>query len=215
MFMEKIRMAYDPNTPIFTKEILKLFPEYSRAQIFRLITNSIEKGELIKFSNGVYFMPTETIIGPSTILADDVIEKRYIQSDNEVYGVYGGITLLNMFSVTTQVPNVIEIISNNESTRRREIVLDRRKFILRKSRVKISKENSGAYTIMELFNECDLGEKISDYSKKIIKDYANKMGTTKEQLLNISMFFPSKAIKNLLVNGVLNELWKIKELKMI
>lgn len=205
MFIEKIRMAYDPNTPIFTKEILKLFPEYSRAQIFRLITNSIEKGELIKYSDGVYFMPTETIIGPSTINADMVIEKKYLRDDENVYGIYGGIKLLNTFSITTQMAGVIEVVTNNESTRRREILIKNRKYILKQSKCQINKENVGAYTIMELFNECDLGEKISDYSKKKIKDYANKMGTTKEQLLNISMFFPSKAIKNLLVNGVLNE----------
>ena len=206
MFMEKIRMAYDPNTPIFTKEILKLFPEYSRAQIFRLITNSIEKGELIKFSNGVYFMPTETIIGPSTILADDVIEKRYIQSDNEVYGVYGGITLLNMFSLTTQVPNVIEIISNNESTRRREIVLDRRKFILRKSRVKISKENSGAYTILQLFSELDYNEKIDDNAKQIIKEYIVKKNISQKEIFTYAIDFPARSITNLVRSGILNEI---------
>ena len=40
------------------------------------------------------------------------VNKKYICDKDEVYGIYGGLNLQNMFSTTTQMPNMIEVISN-------------------------------------------------------------------------------------------------------
>lgn len=206
MFIERIRREYDPNVPIFTKNILKIFPEYSRAYVFRLIKKAEEKGELVKFSEGVYFMPTETIIGPSTIIADDVVEIKYIKNNDEVYGVYSGLQLLNMFSVTTQVPNVIEVVTNNETTRRREIELDGRKFILRKSRFEINKDNANTYLVLQLFNDTGKEEIINRHSKEIIVNFIKEQKISLDDLLSYAAYFPARAIKNLIRNEILDKI---------
>ena len=130
MFAEKFKERFEENEPIFTEDILNTFSEYSRAYVFRLIKNMAQSKDLVKFSDGVYYLPRKTFFGISTITADMVVEKKYIYTDDNVCGVYSGLKLLNMFSITTQVPNVIEVVTNNETTRCREIVLDKRKFVL-------------------------------------------------------------------------------------
>ena len=206
MFIEKIKMVYDPNVPIFTKEILKLFPEFSRSYIFKLIEKSEKKGELAKFSSGVYFIPTETVLGPSTIVADMVAEKKYVKDSNDVYGVYSGVTLLNKFSVTTQVPNVIEIVTNNETTRRREVDIDGRKFILRKSNFKINSKNYNTYTILQLFSDLKIGEKLNLFAKSSIVEYIKNNNITQRDLLSYAIYFPSRTINSLLRSEILSEI---------
>ena len=40
MFIERIRKTYKSGQSIFTKEILSLFPEYTKAYVFRLLKKS-------------------------------------------------------------------------------------------------------------------------------------------------------------------------------
>lgn len=207
MFIEKLSKNFDTNEPIFTEEILSLFKEYLRAQVFRYIDKAKNNKELIQFTKGVYYIPTITFWGDlSMITTDSVVEKKYLRNSNQVYGVYSGIKLLNLFSVTTQMGATIEIVTNNETTRCRHIDINGRKFILRKSRCKITKKNYAAYTILQLFNDFDDQDKLDDHSYKSIVEYINNYKVEKEQLLELSMQFPARAIKKLIGSGILNEI---------
>ena len=200
--MERLKDKINANEPIFTEEILNIFRDYSRAYVFRLIKEAESSGELVNFSKGVYYIPRKTFYGVSTITADSVIEKRYLNRDNDVFGVYSGLKLLNTFSVTTQVPNVIEIVTNNETTRRREIELDGRKFVLRRSRVKIDKENADAYTILQLFSDLDRGTELSGFAKQRLCEFVREKQIPQEQLFSLAMDFPARTIKNMIGSGV-------------
>ena len=50
MFVERIQNTFDLNEPIFTDELLRLFADYSRPQVFRLIDAAKERGEIIQYS---------------------------------------------------------------------------------------------------------------------------------------------------------------------
>lgn len=136
---------------------------------------------------------------------DNVISLRYLQWNGEVFGVYSGLKLQNIFSQTTQVPNIYEIVSNNESSKRREIKIDGRTFILRKSRFKINKDNANAYMIIEFFNNLK-EEKINEFGKKRIIKFIKEKNISEKQLINTALRFPSKALKNLIMSGILNEI---------
>ena len=205
MFIERVRSTFKANEPIYTEEIIGLFPDYSRPQTFRFIKEAEEKKEIVNFAKGIYYIPSDTFIGLSTITADSVIARRYLKWKDEVFGVYSGLKLQNMFSVTTQVPNVYEIVSNNESSKRREVKMDGRIFILRKSRFEINKENANAYMIMELFNNLN-GETIDEYAKRRLIKFMHDKDVSIEQLMDVAMRFPAKALKNLIGSKILNEL---------
>lgn len=202
-FIERLKDKYDANEPIFTEEILKTFRDYSRAFVFRLIKDAENAGELVKFSKGVYYLPRKTFYGVSTITADSVIERKYLRQNDDVFGVYGGLKLLNAFSVTTQVPNVIEVVTNNETTRCREITLDGRRFVLRRSRVKIDKANANAYTVLQLFSDLDRDAELSDFAKRRLRDYLTEKRIPRDQLLSLAMDFPARTLKKLIGSGVL------------
>ena len=204
MLVQRLKEKFNTNEPIFTSEILKMFSEYSRAYVFRLIDRAEKNGEIINFDSGIYFIPTKSIIGVSTITAEDVVNKKYIGYKDDVYGVYSGLNLQNMFSVTTQMPNTIEIVSNNESTRRREILIDGRTIILRKSRCKIDRTNAQAYTILQLLSDIGKTINIDDRARESIIKYMRENKVSGADLLSLARVFPAQTTKNLVYSGVLN-----------
>lgn len=207
MFIERLSEKFNNNEPIFTEEILGLFREYSRAQVFRYIDKAKERKEIVQFAKGVYYIPNVTFWGDlSTITADAVIEKKYLRNAEQTYGVFGGIKLLNNFSVTTQMAAVIEVVTNNETTRCREIAVNGRRFILRKSRCEINKNNYAAYTVLQLFNDFTEQDRLDEASRKRLLEYIKSREVTQKQLLELSMQFPARATKKMIGSGVLNEI---------
>lgn len=205
MLVERLKEKFNTNEPIFTNEILETFGEYSRAYVFRLIDKAEKNGEIVNFDTGVYFIPTKSIIGISTITAEDVAYKKYVSYKDDVYGVYSGLSLLNMFSVTTQMPNTIEIVSNNESMRCRKIMIDGRTIILRKSRCKIDRTNEPAYTILQLLSDIGKISDIDDRVRESIKRYMKGNGVNNVDLVSLARVFPAQTTKNLMYSGVLND----------
>ena len=171
MFVNEIKRKFNINEPIFTEELMELFSQYSRPYVFRIINEMEKANELVRYTKGVYFMPKKTFFGLSTITADSVVEKRYLKELNNVYGIYSGLKLLNLFSITTQVPNVTEIVTNKETMRCREIEVNGRKFILRKSRFEINKNNADMYMLLQVFNDLDTKTKLDDFAQRRLTSF--------------------------------------------
>lgn len=206
MFMERIKEKFDTNEPIFTEEIMALFPEYSRAQIFRFINKAKQEREIVWYDKGVYYLPKRTKIGLSVLTADDVARKKYIGWRGDIYGIIGGIELLNIFSVTAQVPSVIEIVTNKEATRVREVMIKNRRFVIKKSRTEINNRNAAAYTVLQLFDDFGKETELDDNASKRLAEFISRQGITKEQLLNLSVKFPARTMRKLIRSKVFNEI---------
>ena len=104
MFAERVKSSFAVNEPIYTEEIIGLFPDYSRPQIFRFIKEAEEKKEIVNFAKGIYYIPRKTFIGLSTITADTVIARRYLKWNDEVFGIYGGLNRVSRLTGTMQMP---------------------------------------------------------------------------------------------------------------
>ncbi|MCD8201551.1 MAG: hypothetical protein LUD47_05755 [Clostridia bacterium] len=198
---ETLREKFRYDEPIFTYEILELYPQYTESYVFRLIKEAEDEGGLKRMCSGVYYVPIMTKVGLSLICPDDVVTKRYMRSNGKVYGIYGGIALQNLFSVTNQMTITPEIITNNTSSNYKEIFLKGRKFFLCKSRTEITKENEGLYCILQLFTERN-GLKVGEDAKQRIKYYMKDKKITKSALVEFARFFPPSTLKNLLYGGV-------------
>ena len=204
MFIDKIEKTFGTNTPIFTDEIVALFDDYTRAYVFQLIKRAEMSGELTAYSRGIYYIPRKTFFGKSTICPEMAAEKKYIRNKESVYGIYSGLNLLNRFGITSQVPNIAEIVTNNETTRKRKIKIGGREFILRKARCEITKDNYPAYTLLQLFNDMNDKDKLDEFSRKQIVDYIVENGVKIEMLFDMSGAFPSAALKKMIGSGILN-----------
>ena len=206
VLMEKLNSEFQPNTPIFVEEIQALFADYSRPRIYQWIAEAVENGLLMRYDNGVYYISTKTLLGISKLNPQKVIEKKYIGTGDSVYGIYGGTLLLNSMGVTTQVPNVIEIFTNNEKSRRREVVVGYQKVILRKARMQITAKNVELFRLLEFFNCIDLTKMDKETSFAGVVAHIQEKGLSREEIIEFSRNFPAKTVKNLLQSGVLYEI---------
>ena len=204
MFIEKIKSTYKVAEPILLPDIFKLFKKISKPYIYKLLKKAESDGELIKYSRGVYYLPGESCFGFASISADEIVNYKYIKNKNGVCGVYSGLMLLNQFEVTTQVPNTFEIVTNNESSRKRDICLDGSKYTIRRSRFEINKDNFTYYVVLQLFYELGCTLTLNKTSLKIVKEYITENNIQKDKLINLAMSFPAQTLKNLIRSEVLH-----------
>ncbi len=214
-FMNNLEENFQVGEPIFTNEIITVNKSMSRATIFRLLNYVEAMGKVMKIDRGIYALakafideemaaregalPPELTRKPCT---DDIVEKRYITDGEDVYGIYCGIKLQNLFRATTQMAATIEITTNNESTRRRPITINNRRFVLHKSRTAITKENAPAYMVLQMFTETN-GITVDKRSSKALSEYIKNMGISTEYLLDLAQAFPARTTRNLLESGVI------------
>lgn len=207
MFVERLKNEYGVNEPIFTDEILKTFSDYSRPRVFQLIKKAEQANELVRFDKGVYYIPTQTRFGNSVISVEQVVEKKYIENNGKVFGIYGGLNLQVGFLLTYQMSNAIEIITNKETMWVREKKVDCRTVILRKSRCEITKDNATTYMIFELFNTMNMERYKKDSSvRREIIEFAKEEGITTSKIFALASAFPSQATKNIIESGFINEI---------
>ncbi len=81
----------------------------------------------------------------------------YKQTDKTqtIDGFYGGNSFANQIGITTQVPRVVEIVSNNTNSSNREVRIGNRGFYVRKPIVQITKENVYVLQMLELLKNLD------------------------------------------------------------
>lgn len=198
--VSRLANKYSMNNPIFIDEIRSMFSELSKVRISQLIQESIDKGNLARFENGIYYIPTKTVLGRSALSTVKVIEKKYIKNDEKVYGFYCGISFMNYIGVTMQVPNTYEIMTNKESTRVRRIKVENQEVVLRKSRVDIDKENYLTLQFLEFITSTKI-EILLTNKEKICQYFLNNVD--KKQVMRYITEYPSKTIKNLYILGIL------------
>lgn len=204
--VERLRSKFGANQPIFTSEILKEMSDYSRPRVFQLLKKAEEESALIKFDKGVYYIPTETRYGKSLISVEQVVRKKYISNNGDVFGIYGGLQMQQSFRLTYQVPVSIEVVTNNETMRVRETKLKNRNIILRKSRCPITKENADAYTILELFSNIDINRYISDtLVQREILEFIRERKIRANDVYALIGSFPARVTKNMIKGGIINE----------
>lgn len=153
MLYNFIKDHYKEAEPIFFSDLLR---ENITEQDLKLqIKELCEKGLMLQYDAEVYFIPKNTTlnstVGPN---ADMVARYRFISKGDNVDGFYAGNTFANQIGISTQVPYVIEIVSNNVATDG-EILIGNRRFDVRKPVVQITRENVYVLQMLELLKNLD------------------------------------------------------------
>ena len=171
MLYDYIKEHYKEAEPIFFSDLER--EDITKSALNQQLKKLCEKGLLQKYDTGVYFMPKKTLlkstIGPN---ADMVARYRFISKGDNIDGFYGGNSFANQLGISTQVPNVVEIVSNNADVSNEEIWIGNRKFYVTKPIVEITKENVYVLQMLELlksleyYMECsyeEAGQKFAEY----------------------------------------------------
>lgn len=149
-----IREHYKEAEPIFFSDLKR--EDITRSALNQQLKKLCDKGLLEKYDVGVYFIPKKTLlnstIGPN---ADMVARYRFISKGNNIDGFYGGNSFANQIGISTQVPQVVEIVSNNTNSSDREVRIGNRRFYVKKPIVQITKENVYVLQMLELLKNLD------------------------------------------------------------
>ena len=180
-----LHRAANPNTKEY-KELNKLCAE----------------GLIVRFDKGIYYIPIQTVLGKSILNPRKVIEKKYIRSNERTYGYYGGQVLLNQLGLSTQMPNMLEIYTNKESSRVRDIDIGNQKIRLRRSRVNINDDNAAVLCFLELMNDISVAD-LDDADVSIITEYIASKKIKREDITRYAPDYPDKVMRNLIVSEVI------------
>ena len=191
---------YGYNEPILSSEIT--FRNYSKAWIFKELNRLCDEKQLLRFEKGIYYIPTQTVLGLSVLNPQKVIEKKYVQSGGNVFGYYSGQTFLNKLGLSTQMPNVVEIYTNNESAKVRDINVGNLNVRLRRSRVTVNNKNVAALSFLELMNSFP-ADFMDEYKRRAIDEYISKNNISRADITKYAPQFPDKAMRNMIESEVI------------
>lgn len=197
---ESILQQYGTNEPILSSEVA--FQGYSRPWIYKQLNRLCEDGKLVRYEKGVYYIPTQTPFGKSLLNPRKVIERKYISQGGDVMGYYSGMTFQNQLQLTTQMPNIIELYTNNETTRVRDVFVGTQKVLLRRARTKITAENADVLSFLELMNDLT-SDVIDDEKKAIITRFISDRKITRKDISTYAPVFPDKAMRTLIESEVI------------
>lgn len=195
MLCNYIKEHYIEAEPIFLSDLLRT--NITEADLNQQLKELCEKGLLQQYDDEVYFIPRKTTlnstIGPN---ADMVAKYRFISQGDNVDGFYAGNTFANQIGISTQVPQVIEIVSNNVSDDG-EILIGNRRFDARKPVVPITKENVRVLQMLELLVKLDA---YLDYTYEEawekFTEYISVYGITKNDVELYIKEYPESTLEN-------------------
>ena len=196
---------YGYNEPIFLNDLIVegLSENAVRQSVKRLVAN----GFLERYDNGIYYIPKRGgLLGKSYLDPFLVIMRKYVQNKSETYGYVTGISFANQLGLTTQMPAVIEVVTNRESTNGRMIMVGNLKVRIRKPSVRVSDSNAG---ILQLLDSIGQAEKYTELPLEETIDtmisYIRQKRFTKEQLSEVSSTITGATAKKLIEWGMIYE----------
>lgn len=188
------------NEPFFSSEIE--FEKYSKPWIYKELNKLCVENKILKYEKGVYYIPKQTAIGSSILNPARVIEKKYIKSREKVFGYYSGQTILNKIGLSTQMPNITEIYTNNESAKVRDINVGRQKVRLRRSRTNITEDNAAILCFLEIMNSLP-GSDVGEQEKAILSCYIKENKIRRKDITAYAPMFPDKAMRTMIESEVI------------
>lgn len=132
--------------PIFIEDIKKHFTNIKTIYVY--LNRLVKEKVIYQFMKGVYYKPTKGIYGKKKLNVNKVISKKYISNNNEIKGYISGAYLFNKLGLTTQMPRVITIVTN-ECPNNNEYYNKNLGVVIRKPKIKITKDN---YLYLQLFD---------------------------------------------------------------
>ena len=103
------------NEPIFITDID--FNNYSKIWISKELARLCESNQIVRYEKGIYYIPQDTIFGKSSLNPNKVIKRKYLSDNGNSIGFFTGTTALQQIGLSTQMPNIPEIQTNNESSK--------------------------------------------------------------------------------------------------
>ena len=129
-----------------------------------------------------------------------------MKSKSETFGYVTGISFVNQLGLTTQMPAIIEIVTNREATNGRTITVGNQKVRIKKAAVTVSDNNA---ELLQLLDGIGQAEKYTELPMEETIDtmlsYVKQKRFTKEQLSEVLSAITGATAKKLIEWGMIYE----------
>ena len=196
---------YGYDEPIFLNE---LFVEgMSDNAVRQAVKRLVAYGFLERYDNGIYYIPKEGgLLGKSYLDPYVVMMRKYVKNKSETFGYITGISFANQLGLTTQMPAVIEIVTNRESSNSRMVRLGSYYIRLKKPSVKVSDTNAELLQLLDGISQAEKYTELSlDKTIEVMNQYVKEKKFTKEQLLEVTPALTGATAKRLIEWGMIYE----------
>jgi len=199
---------YGYDEPIFSEDLIKdlnLNSNTLRQQLKRLTDQN--KIKRCSFKDGIYFIPDpDSILKISALSVNKIIKNKYLFKKSQRIGYVTGLDFANSLKLTTQVPGMIEIVTENASSKKRYVEYNKRRVALRKAKTDITENNYKILQAIELINNFN---KVSDVpmERAVLKilDYIKDVKITSKELDYYLSLYP-RSIKLFMRSGLYSEI---------
>ncbi len=151
--LEKYLMEkYGYNEPIFVSELS--VPEMSANTMRQAIKRLADTGFLKRYDTGIYYIPKQSkLLATSYLDPYTVILRKYVKDDTDTYGYLTGVSFANQLGLTTQMPAVIEIVTNKESTKGRTVMIGGQNVRVKRSLIPITEKNASVLQFLDTVSQ--------------------------------------------------------------
>ncbi len=196
---------YGYNEPIFLNELSVdgMSENAVRQSVKRLVAN----GFLERYDNGIYYIPKrDGLLEKSYLDPSVVVMRKYVQSKFEVYGYITGISFANQLGLTTQMPAVIEVVTNRESTNGRLVIVGKQQVRIKKPMISVSGSNAELLQFLDGVSQAEKYTELSiEETRDVLSAYVRRMCFTREQLEGVSSVLTGATAKRLIEWGMIYE----------
>lgn len=174
-----------------------------RQSVKRLVAN----GFLERFDKGVYYIPKQDrLLGKSYLDPVLVIMRKYVRNESDTYGYVTGMAFANQLGLTTQVPAIIEIVTNREATNGRMVTVGNQKVRIKKAAVNVSDNNAELLQFLDCIGQVEKYTELSmEETIEIMSIYVKEKGFTREQLDGVASGMTGTVAKKLIEWGLVYE----------
>ena len=130
--------------------------EINNSKNINVIINRMCKNDNLKqFYKGIYYKPVKNIFGEMPLDKNKVIIRKYIKDKNgNIKGYITGAKLFNQLGLTTQVSNIINIVTN-ECKNYNEYKNEKLGVIIKQPKIKINNDNYKYLQLFDIINNKD------------------------------------------------------------
>ena len=205
MLDEYLVENYGYDEPIFLKDLE--IEGMSKKALRQAVNRLAKTGRLLKYDAGIYYIPKpDRLLKRAALDSNKVIARKYITNGKEVYGYYTGLAAANRLGLTTQMPALIELTSNMESSRGRTVTVGTRTVRVKRPKVEITADN---YLVLQLLEVIQDIETISDLEQeemiRRLKTYIIDKRLASSQLRRYISLHPGKVAQKLIEWGLTYE----------
>ena len=196
---------YGYNEPIFLNDLV--IEGLSENAVRQSVKRLVASGFLERYDNGIYYIPKrDGLLGKSYLDPSVVIMRKYVQNKSEIYGYVTGITFANQLGLTTQMPAVIEVVTNREATNGRMITVGAQRVRIKKPAITVSDSNAELLQLLDTIGQAEKYTELTiEETIETLLSYMRKKRFTKEQLSEVSAVLTGATAKKMIEWGMIYE----------